>query len=403
MYHPKTNILMVLFDHPFPPDIRVEKEASTLKKNYNVFLLALRREDEEDFEVCEGIYVLRMDWPLKKIRILSYLIARVMLFLKLILITSQYNVRILHVHDLPYALPVIILGKIFRRKVVFDMHEYYVGLFAHNLAIGKFGEEVSARTRLGRLWVLYTHLSELLACKLVTAVIVVVEENVERLVCLGISKAKIVVVSNTVDMERLKGFEKKTPRRLLENKFIVSYVGGFGHFRGIDTLIRALPLVVQKVPHIHLLIVGGRSPTERKNLENLSEKLGIRAHVTFTGWVPFEKAMEYMQISNLSAIPYHSTPFTNATVPHKIFQAMCLKKPVLVSDVKPLKRIVEETGCGSIFQAGNYTQLANNILKLINNPKLIEEMGEKGRKAIKNKYNWGIDGRKLLKLYSELR
>lgn len=403
MYPPKTNVLMVLFDHPFPPDIRVEKEASTLKKNYNVFLLALRREDEEYFEDCEGIYVLRMDWPLKNVRILSYLIARVMLFLKLMAITSEYNVRILHVHDLPYALPVIIFGKVFRRKVVFDMHEYYVGLFAHDLAIGKFGEEVSARTRLGKLWVLYTHLSELLACKLATAVIVVVEENAERLIRLRIPKAKIVVVSNTEDIERLKRFEKKTPRKMLENKFIVSYVGAFGHFRGIDTLIRALPLVARKAPHIHLLIVGSGSPTERENLENLSEQLGVREHVTFTGWVSFNKAMEYMQISDLSAIPYHNTPFTNATVPHKIFQAMCLKKPVLVSDVKPLKRIVEETGCGSIFQAGNHTQLANNILKFINNPKLIEEMGEKGREAIKNKYNWGIDGRKLLQLYSELR
>lgn len=398
----KTNVLMILFDHPFPPDIRVEKEASTLKKKYKVFLLALRRKDEGYFEACKGIYVLRIDWPLKKIRILSYLIARLILFLKLIYITSGQNIEILHVHDLPYALPVIIFAKIFRRKVVFDMHEHYVGLYAHERAIGRFREEVSVRSRLGRLWVLYTRLSELLACKLATAVIVVVKENAERLIRLGISKAKIVVVSNTVDVERLKGLEKKKPRKLLENKFIVSYVGGFGHFRGIDTLIKALPIIVQKEPSIHLLVVGGRSPTERRNLETLSEQLGVREHVTFTGWVSFEKAMEYMRVSDLSAIPYHITPLTNATVPHKIFQAMYLKKPVLVSDVKPLKRIVEETGCGSIFQAGNHTQLANNILKLVGNPKLMEEMGEKGRKAIKNKYNWSVDGKKLLQLYSEL-
>lgn len=399
----KTNVLMILFDHPFPPDIRVEKEASTLKKKYKVFLLVLRRKDEEYFETYKGIYVLRVDLPFKEIRILSYLIARVILFLKLISITSAHKIEILHVHDLPFALPVIIFAKIFRRKVVFDMHEHYVGIYAHERAIGRFREEVSARSRLGRLWVLYTRLSELLACKLATAVIVVVRENAERLIRLGISKAKIIVVSNTVDMERLKGFEKKKPRKLLENKFIVSYVGGFERLRGIDTLIKALPIIVQRTPHVHLLIVGDRSPTERKNLEKLSERLGIRAYVTFTGWVPFEKAMEYMQISNLSAIPYHSTPHTNATVPHKIFQAMYLKKPVLVSDVKPLKRIVEETGCGSIFHAGNHTQLANNILELMGNPELMEKMGEKGRKAVKNKYNWSVDSKKLLQLYSELQ
>lgn len=402
MLEAKTNVLMVLFDHPFPPDIRVEKEASTLKKKYNVFLLASRRKGEEHVEVCKGIYVLRIDWSFRKIRILSYLIARAVLFIKLISITSGHKIKILHVHDLPYALPVLIFGKIFRRKVVLDMHEHYVGLYAHERAIGRFGEEVSARTRLGRLWVLYMRLSELLACKLATAVIVVVEENAERLIHLGISKGKIAVVSNTVDMERLKRFEKKKPRRLLGNKFIVSYVGGFGHHRGIDTLIKALPIIVQKTPHIHLLIIGDRSIKQKEDLENLSKQLGVREHVTFTGWLSFEKAMEYMRVSDVSVIPYHSTPLTNATVPHKIFQAMYFKKPVLVSNVKPLKRIVEKTHCGLIFQAGNHTQLANDILKLMDNPKLMEEMGERGRKAVKNKYNWSIDGRKLLQLYSEL-
>ena len=36
------------------------------------------------------------------------------------------------------------------------------------------------------------------------------------------------------------------------------------------------------------------------------------------------------------------------------------------------------------------------------NPKLMKEMGERGRKAVENKYNWNVEGTKLLELYSEI-
>ena len=278
----KTNILMILLDHTFPSDIRVEKEALALKKKYNVFLLTHRKESEKYFEIREGILILRIDRQFRMIRVLSYLANRLASLLKLVLILSHYKIEILHIHELSYALPIAILGKVLRKKVIFDMHENYVGLHSHEWAMGKFGEEVSARTRLGRLWVLYVRLSEHLVCKLATAVIVVVEENAERLIHLGISKGKIVVVSNTADIERLKRFEKKKLNRLFGKKFVVSYVGGFEHHRGLDTLMKAMLIIVQKTPRIHLLIIGDRSIKRKENLENLSKQLGVREHVTFT-------------------------------------------------------------------------------------------------------------------------
>jgi len=398
----KANILMILLDHTFPPDIRVEKEVLALKKNYNIFLLANRKVSEKYFEVREGIFILRMDRPFSKIRVLSYLTDRLASLLKIVLIVSEYKIKILHVHDLPYALPVAILGKVLRKKVIFDMHENYADTYAYALATGRFSEEVGARSRLGKLWVLYIRLLEILASNLVAKVVVVIEENAERLVDLGIPRNKIVVVSNTVNLERLEKAEEKKRSKSLENKFIISYVGGFGYHRGIETLIKALSIVVKKVSKVHLIIVGDRSTEQRKMFENMCKQLSIEEYVTFTGWVTFNEAMDYMQISDLTVIPHLNTPQTNTTIPHKIFQSMYLKKPVVVSDVKPMKRIVEETKCGITFQAGNHEQLANSVLKLMKNPGLMREMGEKGQKAVLNKYNWNVDGERLLQLYVQL-
>lgn len=397
MFRSRINVLMLLLGNTFPPDIRVEKEASSLSKaKYNVFILTRRKEGQAYSEIFKGIHILRASKPVR-IRILSYLIDRLILPLKTMFVILKYNIKILHVHDLPYALMITLLGKICRRKVVFDMHEPYVDMIKETLKKG-----VSARSKLGRLWIFYMRLSELLACKLATKVVVVTKEIAERLIRLGIPKNKIVIVLNTANLENLKRIKKKTRKRCLKNKFIVSYIGGFGYHRGIDTVIKALPLMIKKAPSIHFLIVGDHSK-QRGILENQCKQLGVEEYVTFTGWVAFNEAMEYMRITDLGVIPYHSTPFTNAAIPHKLFQYMYFEKPVLVSDVKLLKKIVKDAECGVVFRASDYVQLADKIIKLINNSKLMKEMGKKGRKAVESKYNWNVDGMRLLQLYSELR
>ena len=390
-FHSKINVLMVLLDHAFPPDIRVAKEASALlEAGYNIFLLTRKIGGRADFEGVGGIYVLRVDWPIR-VRRLSYFVDRLKLFVKLISIILQYDISVLHVHDLPYARLVVMLGKILRRKVVFDMHEHYVGM----------SEPVLRKRKIGHLLIFYLRLKEIISCKFSTKIITVIEENAKRVVSLGIPANKVVVVSNTADTDLLDRVTRNFIRekRLME-KFVVSYVGGFSPHRGLDTLINAIPLVAKKNPKVHILLVG-RGQME-PTLREIVDELGIRDHVTFTSWVPFDKAMRYVQLSDLGTIPYHSTPHTNCTVPHKVFQYMYLKKPVLVSDVKPLKRIVEMAKCGFIFHAGNHNDLAEKILGAMENPSRLMKLGENGHKAIVEKYNWNREKTKLIEMYDEI-
>jgi len=389
VFRAKVNILMFL-ESSFPPDIRVEKESSSLlRAGYNVILLTPRKKGHPDFEVLDGVYVLRVKWPYR-IRTFSYPLDILRLFAKSLSFALKYDVRILHVHDLPYALFVVLLGKLLRRKVVFDMHEHYVGM----------SEPVLRRRRIGRLLIFYLRLKEMVSCKLATKIITVIEENARRVIGLGVPTDKVAVVSNTVDTDLLDGLGRELAGGEFRGKFIISYVGGFSFHRGLDTLLKALPIVVKRNPNVHLLLVGKGEMEDM--LQELAEDLGVRDYVTFTGWVSLDEAMGYVRLSDLGVIPYHSTPHTNCTVPHKIFQYMYFEKPVLVSDVKPLKRIVEETGCGIVFPAGDYVQLAEKILEVIGRRDVLRKMGKNGRKAVVEKYNWKVEGAKLVKLYHDL-
>jgi len=101
-------------------------------------------------------------------------------------------------------------------------------------------------------------------------------------------------------------------------------------------------------------------------------------------------------------IPHVSNEHTETTIPHKLFQYMYMRKPVVVSDCRPLQRIVTETNSGAIFKSGDEFDLARVILQLFENDLLRKQMGENGNRAVIGKYNWENSSRSFIGLYSNL-
>ena len=386
---------MLLLDKPFPPDIRVQKESSAmLNANYNVFLLTCKTKGQLSSENVKGIRVMRTNWPFAltpQKRILSYLFGYLILPLRLISVVLKCGIQVLHVHDLPYALLAALVGKICHRKIVLDMHEHYLALV----------QPVFSKNAFGRLLLFYLRLEEIISCKLSTKIIVVVEENAKRLNSLGVPSDKILVVSNTADIDLLSTLsshfgKKKSPKE----EFVISYMGGFSWHRGLDTFLKAIPSVTRADPKIHVLLVGDGEM--KATLQKMVDATNINDYVTFTGWLPFDEALRCVYNSDLGIIPYHSTPHTNTTVPHKVFQFMYLKKPVLVSDVKPLKRVVETTKCGLVFRASDPVCLAEKILQATKNTQQLKKFGENGHTAVVEKYNWHQEREKLIGMYRDI-
>lgn len=379
----------------FPPDVRVEKETKTLLSHgYRVYLLNGSPEELPQFQIVNGINVYRIRLLWSRPILLSILVNHVKLLFHLVRKIIKLKIPVVHVHDLPFALLVSLVGKILRRKVVYDAHEDHVGMI-----IGYLKRKGLLRRIYFTIFLFYYIFSEKIVCRLATNIIVVVDENKNRLIKLNVPEDKIVVVSNTADVDKLSKLRKPPIRK--KGEIVISYIGGFSYLRGLDFLIKALKRIVERKSGIRLLLVGdgGKAVTE---LVEMSKQLGVEKYVTFTGWVSFDKAMEYLQESDIGVIPHRSSPHTNSTIPHKLFQYMFYEKPVIVSSVKALKRIVTETGCGLVFRAGNHEELAERLLEAINNASKRKAMGEKGRRAVGSKYNWDIEQKKLLLIYEKL-
>ncbi len=391
---------MILQSTMPPPDIRVEKEASTLTgEGHQVHLLVQRNRGEKVEEVVKGMNLYRGVGigPVRD-KIFRYTFSftfRSGIWRKAIeKFALKRAVELFHVHDLPLAGETLAAGRRLDLPVIVDLHENYpAGLQVW------YTSDIKKKTIYNyRRWSRY----EIEVLKEATAVIAVIEESKERIARLGIPEEKIFVVPNTASSDRIRIAVDPVVVERYRDSFTLSYVGGFAPHRGLDTVIRALPLIEKEIEGLKLILVGGRNPAYRDYLQRLAESLGCSALVEMTGWLPFEKIWSYIEAGDVCLVPHARNPHTDTTIPHKVFQYMMLGKPVVVSDCPPLRRVVEESGGGLWYRYDRPEELAERIIRLYRDNDLVKRISQDGKQAFASRFNWDATSGELKELYSKL-
>ena len=395
---------MVLAGQDFPPDIRVEKEASALRRaGHQVTIVCSQLRSSSPRDEWEGCQVIRLPRlatvprALNKLRMLITFEDR-QWSRALDAMAAAGTVDAFHVHDLPMAGTTLDVASRHGLPAIMDLHENWPAALKY-YQLG--GRAIYARL-LGPLlspgrWEDY----ETRCCLRANRVLVVVAEAKDRLVANGVPAGKIEIVENTVDIEQFNSIPIDPaitgPYR---GDFVISYIGGFGgEHRGLDTAIEAMPAILQQIPNARLLLVG--RGTIKPKLDAMVAERSLQDRVTFVDWQPFDKVPSYIAASAVCLVPHQSNPHTEATSPHKLFQYMLLKKPVVVSSCRPLQRVIDETGGGAVFEAGRPDSLAQTIVSL-RDAAARDRLGEAGYRAVNDKYSWQVTSRTLLDVYRQL-
>lgn len=395
----------MLLDGFYPSDIRVQKEATALiEAGFKVALLCKRRKGEAAYEAYEDINLMRIDsgttHTSKGIIDIIVGINFIHPFFrhKLNSFINKFSVDVLHAHDLPLVKTAVLAAKKQDIKVVADFHENYPEAlkvwfqWKKNPVIRLKNKVFFGYNR----WSAY----EKWAVGNVDKVIAVVEEMKSRLVEEhGIASDKIKVVTNTESKDFVENELDEAIYMEDKNKFIVAYTGGVGPHRGVDTAIEALNYL-KEFDDIVLYVTGTSSKAAQSTMAAAIKKYNLSNRVKALGYRPFAEFYSFMKMARVNLIPHHRNGHTDNTVPHKLFQCMMVERPLLVSSSTPLKRIVNETNSGLVFEAGNPQDLADKILELYHDSNKCEQLGENGKVAtLKGDYNWENTGRGLVEFY----
>lgn len=311
----------------------------------------------------------------------------------------QYDIQALHLHDLPLVYPGLEVAKAMGIPVVADLHENWPALVQINYYKYKgFHRWTNRKSR----WEAH----ERYCLSRADQVIVVADAAKDRLMEAGVPAQKLTVVSNVIDIDAF--LAKPLDEALIEQfagRFVLSYIGGFGPHRGIDTMLDAAVLLRKKIPNLCLFLAGADGPASDRYLTFCRERamtLGLADITHFTGWADDEVYATYTVLSDIGVIPHKANPHTQTTMPNKLYHYMLFEKPIVCSDLIPLKAVVDETQAGLCFESGNAEDLAKQVLALYTEPKGRKAMGGSGKAWVYRKYNWQVASQGLNMVYETL-
>lgn len=176
----------------------------------------------------------------------------------------------------------------------------------------------------------------------------------------------------------------------------VCYVGGITGARGIRETIKALELTSDGVR----LQLGGTFVSDALAKE-VRSYFGW-ARVDELGWLGRSDYARVLASSVAGLVTFLPAPNHINAQPNKMFEYMSAGRPVIASNFPLWRDIIEGNECGLCVDPKEPQEIANAINWLITHPVEARRMGENGRRAVKEKFNWDVEERKLLDLYSDL-
>jgi phosphatidylinositol alpha-1,6-mannosyltransferase len=165
--------------------------------------------------------------------------------------------------------------------------------------------------------------------------------------------------------------------------------------KGQDTLILAMPAILERVPDAVLLIVGG-GPYE-KELRRLARESGVGDSVRFTGSVPWEELPAHYGAGDVFAMPCRTRRggLDVEGLGIVYLEASATGLPVVAGDSGGAPDAVLDGETGWVVRGGSAEESAERIVALLQDPESRRQMGERGREWVEEKWCWDLLADKL--------
>lgn len=288
------------------------------------------------------------------------------------------NADIYHLHDpelLPYGLKLKKRGK----KVIFDSHENTL----ESIPV-KYWIPVPIRKA---VYVWFRDLQERV-CRQIDAVVVVTPHMIDFFRWLN---------PRTTQITNFPVLNEAAPPAAPE-RGVLAFAGGISRQWNHHTIIKAL----EKLPECRYRLCG---PVEGAYLREL-ESLPAWNQVEYLGRIPHAEVAGLLARSavGMAVLGYiRNGDGKNGTMGNtKIFEEMRAGLPVVCTDFVLWKEFVERWKCGICVNPENVDEIAAAIRYLLDHPEEARQMGENGRRAVKEEFNWDVEEKKLLALYEEI-
>ncbi len=225
------------------------------------------------------------------------------------------------------------------------------------------------------------------------------ENTIEAITNLGISPKKIRFITFGVDIKKFKpswGKEEIRKKLCLSDSKIAVSTRFLTPVHDVETLVRAVPAVLQKVSDAKLIIIGDGS--QKEYLINLAKSLGAASAIDFVGRVSQDEMILRLQSADI----YISTSLSESGLAASTAEAMACGLPVINTDTGDIKLWIKNGQGGSIIPTKNPEVLAEKIICLLKNDEERMKFGKTNRKIIEQRNNYYVEMEKMEEIYKKV-
>ena len=209
------------------------------------------------------------------------------------------------------------------------------------------------------------------------------------LVAAGVAESKAVTVPNGIDLDDLEN-ASRDPRILsklgLRGRPVILTVARLDIHKGHDTVIRALPAILEEVPDA-VYVIAGEGPT-RNELEELSVACGVSDHVVLTGHIPRPQILALYEACSvfvmISRIENGSTEGFGIV----FLEAGAFSKPVVGGRSGGIPDAVADGLSGLLVDPLSPAEVASAVSRILTDPDFAAGLGRAGYERVASEFTW---------------
>ena len=311
------------------------------------------------------------------------------------LMRTKYD--IVHIQDyLPTFFLFIPLLKLRNKRICWTLHD---------LDIFTLWNRLFATGMSGRLQILFRKIvtQPTFTGKYADRVLVHALAHKRQLIAKKVDEKKIYVIRQ-FDYQYLLEFSKNNPGNFhfeLENNSIL-FFGNIAPWKGIDTLIKAATIVINKIgPNFNLVIAGKPYPGfEGMQFFEDIHKIDNKCIKFINRYITSAEIPDLFGKSSFLVLPYdnHFQYSSSGVIP----LSYTFAKPVIVSNVSSLVEYVEQGKTGLIFDVNDSKQLAHCMIDLIENNSKCLEMGQNAYQKMLKEMSLDVCCKMIYDIYNNI-
>jgi glycosyltransferase involved in cell wall biosynthesis len=179
------------------------------------------------------------------------------------------------------------------------------------------------------------------------------------------------------------------------------YTGAHAESKGCRIMIETMRHVVLHMSEARLLLVGPfHDSAYEMEIRHLISTYGLERNIKLVGAVPLTDVPGWLAQADIGLVP--TMPQYQPSVPTKMFEYMMARLPILASDLPINRRFIQEAACGFVVNPEQPKAYAEKIVHLFRHPHEARALGERGYRAVHEKFNWNREEKKLLSLYETI-